>query len=44
MTVMPAIFFGLGNPMNALVQNTYGTDNYEATGSALPKQIRNREW
>lgn len=34
--VMPAIFFGHGNPMNALMKNAY-TDGWAAIGASLPK-------
>ena len=34
--VMPAIFFGHGNPMNALHRNTW-TDGWAAIGEAVPK-------
>jgi Uncharacterized conserved protein len=34
--VMPAIFFGHGNPMNALLKNSY-TDGWAAIGNSLPK-------
>lgn len=33
---MPAIFFGHGNPMNALVKNAY-TDAWAAIGSSIPR-------
>jgi 4,5-DOPA dioxygenase extradiol len=33
---MPAIFFGHGNPMNALLQNAY-TDGWAAIGKQLPR-------
>jgi 4,5-DOPA dioxygenase extradiol len=33
---MPAIFFGHGNPMNALLDNAY-TERWAAIGKALPK-------
>jgi 4,5-DOPA dioxygenase extradiol len=33
---MPAIFFGHGNPMNALQQNTY-TQRWKAIGASLPR-------
>lgn len=33
---MPAIFFGHGNPMNALSKNTY-TDGWKAIGESLPR-------
>lgn len=33
---MPAIFFGHGNPMNALLENAY-TDGWKALGRSLPK-------
>ena len=32
---MPAIFFGHGNPMNAVLQNSY-TDRWAAIGTSLP--------
>ncbi|MBV9957536.1 MAG: 4,5-DOPA dioxygenase extradiol [Acidobacteria bacterium] len=35
-TVMPAIFFGHGNPMNALLQNDY-TEGWAALGRELPR-------
>jgi len=34
---MPAIFFGHGNPMNALSKNTY-TDGWNAIGKQLPRR------
>jgi 4,5-DOPA dioxygenase extradiol len=34
--IMPAIFFGHGNPMNALSQNTY-TEGWRQIGQKLPK-------
>jgi 4,5-DOPA dioxygenase extradiol len=34
--LMPSIFIGHGNPMNALQQNTY-TDSWVAIGKSLPK-------
>ena len=34
--VMPAIFFGHGNPMNALSKNAY-TDGWAAIGNSLPR-------
>lgn len=34
--LMPAIFFGHGNPMNALMQNTY-TEGWAAIGKAMPR-------
>lgn len=34
--LMPAIFFGHGNPMNALMQNTY-TDAWATIGKAMPR-------
>lgn len=34
--LMPAVFFGHGNPMNALMQNTY-TDGWAAIGKAMPR-------
>ncbi|HSK71812.1 MAG TPA: 4,5-DOPA dioxygenase extradiol [Pyrinomonadaceae bacterium] len=33
---MPAVFFGHGNPMNALLKNSY-TDGWAAIGSQLPR-------
>jgi 4,5-DOPA dioxygenase extradiol len=33
---MPAIFFGHGNPMNALLKNAY-TDGWAAIGNSLPR-------
>jgi hypothetical protein len=33
---MPAIFFGHGNPMNALLENSY-TKHWAAIGAAIPK-------
>lgn len=36
MPVMPAIFFGHGNPMNALQHNSY-TERWAQIGSALPR-------
>lgn len=33
---MPAIFFGHGNPMNAVSKNAY-TDGWEAIGNSLPR-------
>ncbi len=33
---MPAIFFGHGNPMNALSKNAY-TDGWNAIGQQLPR-------
>jgi 4,5-DOPA dioxygenase extradiol len=36
MTRMPAIFFGHGNPMNALQQNAW-TDAWRAIGKAMPR-------
>jgi 4,5-DOPA dioxygenase extradiol len=35
-TLMPAIFFGHGNPMNALLRNSY-TDGWAVIGSAIPR-------
>jgi 4,5-DOPA dioxygenase extradiol len=32
---MPAVFFGHGNPMNALLRNSY-TENWTALGQAMP--------
>src|SRR5437763_3876815 len=39
-SLMPSIFFGHGNPMNALLQNSY-TDGWAAVGAAVtrPKAI-----
>jgi 4,5-DOPA dioxygenase extradiol len=34
--LMPAIFFGHGNPMNALMQNAY-TDAWATIGNAMPR-------
>ena len=34
--VMPAVFFGHGNPMNALQSNTY-TESWRRFGSSIPK-------
>lgn len=34
--IMPAIFFGHGNPMNALAQNAY-TEGWASIGRSLPK-------
>jgi 4,5-DOPA dioxygenase extradiol len=34
--MMPAVFFGHGNPMNALLRNSY-TDAWSALGTRLPK-------
>ena len=34
--LMPAIFFGHGNPMNALQSNAW-TDAWAAIGSSIPK-------
>jgi 4,5-DOPA dioxygenase extradiol len=34
--ILPTIFFGHGNPMNALLQNRY-TDAWASLGAALPK-------
>jgi 4,5-DOPA dioxygenase extradiol len=36
MPIMPAIFFGHGNPMNALQHNSY-TERWAQIGSALPR-------
>jgi 4,5-DOPA dioxygenase extradiol len=33
---VPAVFFGHGNPMNALLQNSY-TERWAAIGPKLPK-------
>src|SRR5436305_13946420 len=35
-TPMPAIFFGHGNPLNALVQNGW-TDSWAAVGADIPR-------
>jgi len=35
-TQMPAIFFGHGNPMNALTSN-YWTNGWAAIGNAIPR-------
>jgi aromatic ring-opening dioxygenase catalytic subunit (LigB family) len=35
-TPMPAIFFGHGNPMNAVLKNAY-TDGWAAIGSSIPQ-------
>ncbi len=35
-SLMPAIFFGHGNPLNALRQNSY-TERWSAIGSSLPR-------
>lgn len=34
--LMPAIFFGHGNPMNALLKNTY-TDGWASIGNSIPR-------
>ena len=34
--MLPAIFFGHGNPMNALLQNSY-TEAWAAIGKSLPR-------
>jgi 4,5-DOPA dioxygenase extradiol len=34
--MLPAIFFGHGNPMNALLRNAY-TDAWRAIGERLPR-------
>lgn len=34
--LMPVIFFGHGNPMNALLKNSY-TENWAAIGKAIPR-------
>jgi 4,5-DOPA dioxygenase extradiol len=34
--LMPAIFFGHGNPMNALLKNAY-TDGWKAFGNSIPR-------
>jgi 4,5-DOPA dioxygenase extradiol len=36
MSVMPAVFFGHGNPMNALLRNRY-TESWAAMGARLPR-------
>src|ERR1700758_4875989 len=36
MTLMPALFFGHGNPMNALLRNEY-TESWSAIGARLPR-------
>ena len=36
MPIMPAIFFGHGNPMNAILHNSY-TERWNAIGRALPR-------
>jgi len=36
MALMPAIFFGHGNPMNALARNSY-TEGWSAIGRAIPR-------
>ena len=36
MTTLPAIFFGHGNPLNALARNTY-TDGWRAIGNSIPR-------
>lgn len=36
MPVMPALFFGHGNPMNALLRNAY-TESWSAIGLSLPR-------
>lgn len=36
MTIMPALFFGHGNPMNALLKNAY-TDGWARIGRELPR-------
>jgi 4,5-DOPA dioxygenase extradiol len=36
MALMPAVFFGHGNPMNALARNAY-TDGWVAVGRAIPR-------
>jgi len=33
---MPAIFFGHGNPMNALLHNAY-TESWAAIGTTIPR-------
>src|SRR3954469_4428790 len=39
MTVMPAAFFGHGNPMNALEKNRY-TEAWRAFGQSVPRPRR----
>lgn len=36
MTTMPAIFFGHGNPLNALLQNNY-TESWRKIGNSIPR-------
>ena len=36
MATMPAVFFGHGNPMNALLRNPY-TESWAAIGAAVPR-------
>src|ERR1700739_4973295 len=36
MPLMPAVFFGHGNPMNAIARNRY-TEGWAAIGQALPR-------
>ena len=36
MSVMPALFFGHGNPMNALMRNAY-TERWSTIGANLPR-------
>ena len=36
MPIMPTVFFGHGNPMNALQHNSY-TERWAQIGSALPR-------
>src|SRR5690348_16180126 len=36
MSTLPSIFFGHGNPMNALLRNSY-TDGWASIGAALPR-------
>jgi 4,5-DOPA dioxygenase extradiol len=33
---MPAVFFGHGNPMNALLRNAY-TESWAAIGARIPR-------
>ena len=40
MSVMPAVFFGHGNPMNALEKNRY-TEAWRAFGRAIPRPRAN---
>jgi 4,5-DOPA dioxygenase extradiol len=34
--LMPAIFFGHGNPMNALLKNAF-TDGWASIGDSIPR-------